>query len=108
MNELEIKKAIVSVYDKAHLNLLAEYFLKYNISVLSTGGTSKFLKNFSSKLKVQDIADFTKFNEILEGRVKSLHPMIHAGILAKKTDKEHKKKLNELNIPFIDLEVVNL
>lgn len=103
-----IKKAIVSVFDKSYLNLLAEYFLNFNINVFSTGGTSKFLKSFSSKIKVIDISDFTKFNEILGGRVKSLHPIIHSGILAKKNSIQHQKELTKLKIPNIDLVVVNL
>ena len=103
-----IKKAIVSVFDKSYLNLLAEYFINFRVEVLSTGGTSKFLKNYSPKIKVIDISDFTKFNEILDGRVKSLHPMIHSGILAKKNDVKHQKEMKKLNIPNIDLVVVNL
>ena len=84
MKTNQIKKAIVSVSNKNYLDILAEYFINFKIEVLSTGGTSEFLRNYSSKIKVIDISDFTKFNEILDGRVKSLHPFIHSGILAKK------------------------
>ena len=65
-----IKKAIVSVFDKSYLNLLAEYFLNFNINVFSTGGTSKFLKSFSSKIKVIDISDFTTANYLCDATYK--------------------------------------
>ena len=84
MTKIEIKRAIVSVHDKSYLSLLADYFIKYKIEVLSTGGTARFLKNYSAKLKIIEISEFTNFSEILDGRVKSLHPKIHSGILAKK------------------------
>ncbi len=108
MKEIKIKRAIVSVFDKTNLNLLADYFIKNNVQVLSTGGTALFLKKYSKKIKLIEISKFTKFNEILGGRVKSLHPYIHSAILAKKDDPTHKKELEKINVPFIDLVVVNL
>ncbi len=108
MKTIKIKRAVVSVYDKTNLNLLADYFIKNDIQVLSTGGTSNFLKKYSKSINLIEIADFTKFNEILGGRVKSLHPYIHSGILAKKSDFNHKKELEKINVPFVDLVVVNL
>ena len=105
---ISIKYAIVTVYDKSYLNLLADYFIENKIVVLSTGGTASFLKNYSNDIKVIEISKFTKFDEILDGRVKSLHPYIHSGILAKKKDSNHQKELKRINIPFIDLVVVNL
>ncbi len=108
MTTYKIKRAIVSVSDKSSLELLAEYFIKNKIEVLSTGGTSKFLKSYSSKIKIIEISNFTKFNEILEGRVKSLHPMIHSGILAKRNNKKHQKEIKKLDVANIDLVVVNL
>ena len=108
MTKIEIKRAIVSVHDKSCLSLLADYFIKYKIEVLSTGGTARFLKNYSAKLKIIEISEFTNFSEILDGRVKSLHPKIHSGILAKKKDKNHIKELKKIKIPYIDLVVVNL
>ena len=108
MTKIEIKRAIVSVHDKSYLSLLADYFIKYKIEVLSTGGTARFLKDYSPELKIIEIAEFTNFSEILDGRVKSLHPKIHAGVLAKKTDKSHIKELKKIKAPFIDLVVVNL
>ena len=85
MTKINIRKAIVSVSDKSLLEKIGKYFLKYNILVISTGGTYNFLKKKFPNLKLQEIADFTKFKEILDGRVKTLHPLVHAGILAKKT-----------------------
>ena len=108
MKTIQIKRAIVSVFDKTYLDSLADYFVKNNIEVLSTGGTAKFLKKFSKKIKLVEISKFTKFDEILGGRVKSLHPFVHSGILAKKDDLNHKKELKKINVPFVDLVVVNL
>ena len=84
MSKINIKKAIVSVSDKSQLQKIGNYFLKYNIAVLSTGGTYTFLKKEFPKLKLMEIASYTGFKEILDGRVKTLHPLVHAGILAKK------------------------
>ena len=108
MTKIQIKRAIVSVHDKSCLNLLADYFLKYKVEVLSTGGTARFLKDYRADLKIIEISEFTNFNEILGGRVKSLHPYIHSGILGKKNDNNHIKELQNIKVPFIDLVVVNL
>ena len=108
MTKVQIKRAIVSVHDKSYLSILADYFLKYKVEVLSTGGTAHFLKKYSLELKLIEISEFTNFNEILGGRVKSLHPHIHSGILGKKNDKNHIKELKKIKVPFIDLVVVNL
>ncbi len=108
MTKIRIKRAIVSVHNKRDLSLLAEYFLNYDVEVLSTGGTAKFLKKYNQKIKITDIADFTNYNEILNGRVKSLHPMIHSGILARKNNKKHENDLKKINVPYVDLVVVNL
>ena len=108
MTKVTIKKAIVSVHDKSYLSLLADYFIKYHIEVLSTGNTARFLKNYSADLKIIEISEFTNFKEILDGRVKSLHPFIHSAILGKKNDKSHINELKKIKVPFIDLVVVNL
>ena len=84
MSKIEIKKAIVSVSDKTHLEKLLPFFLKNKIKIFSTGGTFKALKNLSDKLDIQSISEYTGFPEILDGRVKTLHPSIHSGILADK------------------------
>ena len=93
VKKIKIQRALVSVSDKNDLKLLANYFVKNNIEVLSTGGTFNFLKNFNKKLKVIEISKFTNFDEIMDGRVKSLHPKIHSGILAKKNDLRHRSEL---------------
>ena len=81
-NNLKIKRAIISVFDKTSLKYLVPYFEEFNIEVFSTGGTFNSLKRMSKKLKLFEISNFTKSPEILDGRVKTLHPNIHAGILA--------------------------
>ena len=108
MSKINILKALVSVSDKSFLDKIANYFLKYNITVLSTGGTYSFLKKEFPKLKLIEISSYTSFKEILDGRVKTLHPLVHAGILAKKNNPSHLKQLNELGITSIDLVVTNL
>ena len=108
MKKIKIQTALVSVSDKSRLNELSDYFLKNNIKVISSGGTFKKLKIINPKLKLIEVAEYTNFNEILNGRVKTLHPRIHAGILADKNNINHKKQLNDLNFDFIDLVIVNL
>ncbi len=108
MSKINIRKALVSVSDKSFLEKIANYFLKYNISALSTGGTYGFLKKEFPKLKLTEIASYTSFKEILDGRVKTLHPLVHAGILAKNNKPSHLKQLDELGITSIDLVVINL
>ena len=108
MSDLKIKRALVSVSNKDNLEKLVEYFKKYKITVLSSGGTYSFLKNLDSNLLVQEISKFTNFQEILDGRVKTLHPLIHGGILAKKDNPNHIKQLQKLKIYPVDLVVVNL
>ena len=85
VKKIKIQRALVSVSDKNDLKLLANYFVKNNIEVLSTGGTFNFLKNFNKKLKVIEISKFTNFDEIMDGRVKSLHPKYILEFLQKKT-----------------------
>ena len=81
---LKIKRALISVYEKKNIELLIPFFIKENVEVYSTGGTYKHLKALSDKFKLTEISDLTNFPEILDGRVKTLHPNVHAGILAKK------------------------
>ena len=103
----KIKRVLVSVYEKKNIELLIPFFIKENIEVYSTGGTYKHLKTLSTKLKLTEISTLTNFPEILDGRVKTLHPNVHAGILAKKNN-IHKKELAKLNIKFFDMVIVNL
>ena len=99
--------ALISVSDKKNLiPFCRELVEKYDYQILSSGGTAKHL--IKANIPVIKVADFTKSPEILEGRVKTLHPKIHGGILAKRTDEEHKKDIEANDLELIDLVVVNL
>jgi len=100
------KKAIISVYNKDGILEFAKELKNLGYEIISTGGTMKYLKE--NRIDVINISDVTNFPEILDGRVKTLHPNIHAGILAIKDNEEHVKTLNDLNISTIDMVVVNL
>lgn len=103
---MAIKRAIISVSDKSGIDVFATFLQSMGVEILSTGGTSKFLKE--KGIKVIDISEYTGFPEIMDGRVKTLHPKVHGGILAIREKKEHVRSLEKLNIPFIDMVVVNL
>jgi phosphoribosylaminoimidazolecarboxamide formyltransferase / IMP cyclohydrolase len=99
-------KALLSVYDKTGIVEFAKALQELNVEILSTGGTAKLLKE--NKIKVTGVSDYTGFPEIMNGRVKTLHPKIHGGILAVRDNKEHIEKAKEHNIDLIDIVVVNL
>ncbi len=99
--------ALVSVSDKKNIiPFCKELVEQFNYKILSSGGTAKHL--IEAKIPVIKVADFTNSPEILGGRVKTLHPKIHGGILAKRTDEVHKKDIEANNLQLIDLVVVNL
>jgi len=99
--------ALVSVSDKKNIIQFCKKLVEqFNYKILSSGGTAKHL--IEAKIPVIKVADFTNSPEILGGRVKTLHPKIHGGILAKRTDEEHKKDIEANNLELIDLVVVNL
>ena len=99
--------ALVSVSDKTNIiPLCTELVEKFNYKILSSGGTAKHL--IEAKIPVIKVADFTNSPEILGGRVKTLHPKIHGGILAKRDDDEHKRDIEANDLELIDLVVVNL
>lgn len=102
----KIKRALISVSDKEGIIDLANELKKFQIEILSTGGTAKSLKE--AGIEVTEIADYIKSPELLGGRVKTLHPKIHAGILAARDNKTHMQELEKHGIQFIDLLVVNL
>ncbi len=108
MKNIKIKNAIVSVSDKTNLESLIPYFEENKISIYSTGGTYKFLKDFKKRINLHKISDYTRFPELLDGRVKTLHPNIHSGILAKKNISKHLSELEKRNLVFFDLVIVNL
>ena len=100
MNKIKIKRAIISVHNKNNLESLAKYLFKNNVEILSTGGTANFLRKIDKNVKIIDISKFTGFEEILEGRVKSLHPKIYSGILGKKNNRNHKSQLENIKVPL--------
>ena len=99
-------KALISVSDKTGIVEFAKRLEKQGIEIVSTGGTYKKLKE--EGITVMEVSELTAFPECLDGRVKTLHPIVHAGILARRDKEEHKKQLEELNIDTIDFVVVNL
>ena len=101
----KIKKAILSLSDKSEIKLILNTLKKYKVDVLSSGGTSKEIKKLG--FKCNEISEYTNTNEILDGRVKTLHPKIYAGILGKRENKKHKKELKKNNYDEIDLVIVN-
>lgn len=101
-----IKKALISVFYKDGILELAKFLQSKGVDILSTGGTFKYLKE--NGINVIDVSDVTEFEEILDGRVKTLHPKVHGGILAKRNNQEHMKKLKQKDIIPIDMVVVNL
>jgi phosphoribosylaminoimidazolecarboxamide formyltransferase/IMP cyclohydrolase len=100
------RQALISVSDKTGIADLAETFVRFGIELLSTGGTAKLLKD--AGLPVTEIGEYTEFPEMLDGRVKTLHPKVHGGILARRDIEAHVKALEEHAIPTIDIVVVNL
>ena len=101
----KIKTALISVSDKKNLKPLLTSLKRNNIKVISSGGTYKEIKKL--KFKCLEVSEFTKSPEILEGRVKTLHPKIHAGILNKRKNRVHLKDLKNNNFENIDLVIVN-
>ena len=103
---MKIKRALVSVSDKTGIIELAKELANLNIEIVSTGGTAKAIRD--AGIPAKDVSELTGFPEVMDGRVKTLHPFIHGGILARRDDSGHMKSAEELNIPLIDLIVVNL
>ncbi len=106
MEQLPIKRAILSVTDKTGLAELGIFLAENGVELVSTGGTYAFLE--AEGLTVTPVSDVTGFPEILGGRVKTLHPNMHGGILADKDKPEHMQTLQEHNIKPFDLVCVNL
>jgi phosphoribosylaminoimidazolecarboxamide formyltransferase / IMP cyclohydrolase len=101
----KIKRALISVSDKKDLKLLLSILKKNKIEIISSGGTFKEIKKL--KFNCTEVSKYTNFPEILEGRVKTLHPKIHAGILNKRNNKSHYQDLTKNNFENIDLVIVN-
>ena len=101
-----IRRALVSVSDKTGLAELARCLHEHKVELLSTGGTAKFMRN--QGIPVIEVSDFTGFPEILDGRVKTLHPRIHGGLLGVRGNSSHAKQMEAQGIQPIDMVVVNL
>lgn len=103
---LPIKRALISLSDKNGLIEFAQSLHDLGVELLSTGGTSKAIAD--AGIPVKDVADITKFPEMMDGRVKTLHPAVHGGLLSLRDNEAHVKAQQDHNIPNIDLLVVNL
>jgi len=101
----KIKNALISVSDKTELSKLLKILKKYNIKIISSGGTFKTIKSLG--YKCEEISSYTGSKEMLGGRVKTLHPKIHAGILHDRSNKKHKLEMKEQRFSSIDLIIVN-
>lgn len=106
MNEIKIRRALISVSNKTGIVEFARALSKWDVEIISTGGTLKTLQE--AGIPVKSVSTITGFPEILDGRVKTLHPKIHGGLLAVADNPLHQQQLQELDIPPIDLLVVNL
>ncbi|HOJ52472.1 MAG TPA: bifunctional phosphoribosylaminoimidazolecarboxamide formyltransferase/IMP cyclohydrolase [Syntrophales bacterium] len=101
-----VKRALISVTDKTGIVDLAKTLKKFEVEILSTGGTARELK--SNGIEVREVSDYTGFPEMMDGRIKTLHPKIHGGILALRDNDEHVKCARNQDIEFIDMVVINL
>ena len=103
---MKIARALISVSDKKSIASFARALERYGIDIISTGGTAELLKK--QKIPVREISTFTAFPEVLEGRVKTLHPRVHGGLLYKRGNPKHEAEARECGFEPIDLVVVNL
>ena len=106
MSNVKITRALLSVSDKSGLAELGAALARHGVELVSTGGTAKALRE--AGLEVRDVSDLTGFPEMMDGRVKTLHPMVHGGLLAVRDDREHQQAMVDHGIAPIDLVVVNL
>lgn len=106
VDRVKIKRALLSVSDKSGLLDLARALASFNVELLSTGGTAKAMRD--AGLTVIDVSDYTGSPEILDGRVKTLHPKVHGGLLGVRGNPKHEQEMVENNIGCIDLVVMNL
>ena len=102
----KIERALISVSDKTGIAEIAHQLTKRGVEIISTGGTAKLLKDEGVPITLID--DYTGFPEMLNGRVKTLHPKVHAGLLALRDDEGHQKTMADYELPYIDLVIVNL
>ena len=102
---LKVKNALISVSNKENLISILKILKKFNINIISSGGTYASIKKLG--YQCLELSKFTGFKEMLDGRVKTLHPKIHAGILHDRQNKKHKSEMSKQNFPAIDLIIVN-
>jgi phosphoribosylaminoimidazolecarboxamide formyltransferase/IMP cyclohydrolase len=102
----KIERALISLTDKSGIDDFARRLQAMGVAILSTGGTAKKMRD--NGIKVMDVSEFTGFPEMLDGRVKTLHPKVHGGILAQKTNPDHLAQMAAHGLLPIDLVAVNL
>lgn len=102
----KIERAILSVTDKTGIAELARELNEMGVEIISTGGTARAIRD--AGVEVKDVSDLTGFPEMMDGRVKTLHPVVHGGILAIRDNQKHAAQMKEHGIPPIDMVVVNL
>ncbi|OCC15544.1 Inosine monophosphate cyclohydrolase [Dissulfuribacter thermophilus] len=102
----KIQRALISVTDKTGVAEFAKELEKLGVEIVSTGGTARVMRE--AGVSVKDVSELTGFPEMMDGRVKTLHPKVHGGILAIRDNKEHVRQMEDNGVPAIDLVVVNL
>jgi phosphoribosylaminoimidazolecarboxamide formyltransferase / IMP cyclohydrolase len=102
----KISTALISVFDKTGIVDFARALAQLGVTIISTGGTARTLRD--NNIPVRDVSEITGFPEMLDGRVKTLHPRVHGGILAMRSNETHRQQVKEHGIPWIDMVVVNL
>src|SRR3989442_13126227 len=103
---VKIKRALISVSDKTGIVGFARELKRFEVEIISTGGTARTLRD--AGIEVRDVSDVTGFPEMMDGRIKTLHPRIHGALLALRDNPEHAAAMNEHGIEPIDMVVVNL
>lgn len=106
MDRIKIKRALISVSDKSGVVELAEALKEFGAEILSTGGTARHLEN--SGVEIRSVDQFTGHPEMLDGRVKTLHPKVHGALLARRDLPGHMREVSEMGLELIDMVVVNL
>jgi phosphoribosylaminoimidazolecarboxamide formyltransferase/IMP cyclohydrolase len=102
----KVERALISLTDKSGIESFARALSDLGVEILSTGGTAKKMRD--NGIPVKDVSDFTGFPEMLDGRVKTLHPLVHGGILNQRANPAHQKQCEEYGIQPIDIVAVNL
>ena len=106
MNNIKIKSVLISVFNKEGLDMMCEFFFKNNITIFSTGGTEKYIKNLN--IPVKSVESVTGYPSILGGRVKTLHPKIFGALLSRNNSEEDQADMKKHELPKIDMVVVDL